>query len=287
MTCISAVVKNGHVYMAGDLMGSNGFTKKVYPDTKVFKNGDFLIGYTSSFRMGQILQYNWSQPPRLEGVTDREYLQIDVIESMRECFNNYGFGEFKDGEHQGGTFLIGYKGELYEMQSNFSILKNESFAAVGSGQYHAEAVLLLLTQDPDFDPQDVLTASIYAASYFTTSVSEDCTIVTTDDAYEKSLEEDEKDNTVEKDTSQSADVIRFGLPDDSLWIDVLKSGEFITSKFQEFAPMISFYDRSFTLADLKDYADILDVPYPHNIGKGKLVDKLDLRVQEIVRDLNK
>ena len=188
MTCISAVVKNGHVYMAGDLMGSNGFTKKVYPDTKVFKNGDFLIGYTSSFRMGQILQYNWSQPSRLEGVTDREYLQIDVIESMRECFNTYGFGEFKDGEHQGGTFLIGYKGELYEMQSNFSILKNENFAAVGSGQYHAESTLLLLTQDPDFDPQEVLTASIYAASYFTTSVSEDCTIVTTDEDYEKELD---------------------------------------------------------------------------------------------------
>lgn len=285
MTCISAVVKNGHVYMAGDLMGSNGFTKKVYPDTKVFKNGDFLIGYTSSFRMGQILQYNWSQPPRLEGVTDREYLQIDVIESMRECFNNYGFGEFKDGEHQGGTFLIGYKGELYEMQSNFSILKNESFAAVGSGQYHAEAALLLLTQDPDFDPKDVLTASIYAASYFTTSVSEDCTIVTTDDAYAKSLEEDEKDNTEEKDTSQSSDVIRFG--DDSLWIDILKSGEFITSKFQEFAPISYFYDRDFTLDELKAYADVLGIKYSHNIGERGIMAKLHVRVDEVTHDLNK
>lgn len=69
MTCITAMVKGDHVWMAGDLMGSNGFTKKIYPDSKVFVNGEFIIGYTSSFRMGQLLQYNWEQPPRLEGMT--------------------------------------------------------------------------------------------------------------------------------------------------------------------------------------------------------------------------
>ena len=62
MTCITGMVRNGHVYMAGDLMGSNGFTGRVYPDSKVFTNGDFIVGYTSSFRMGQILEWNWHPP---------------------------------------------------------------------------------------------------------------------------------------------------------------------------------------------------------------------------------
>ena len=92
MTCIVALVKEGNIWMAGDLMGSNGFTKKTYPDPKVFVNGDFVIGYTSSFRMGQILEYNWEQPPRMEGLTDRQYLQLDVIESMRACFSAFGYG---------------------------------------------------------------------------------------------------------------------------------------------------------------------------------------------------
>ena len=199
MTCIVAVAKDEHVWMAGDLMGSNGFTKKVYSDTKVFVNGDFIIGYCGSFRMGQILQYNWEQPPRIEGLTDRQYLQTDVIESMRNCLAQFGVGEFKEGEHQGGNFLIGYRGGIYEMQNNFSILKNDDFAAIGSGTYHAEAALKVLTESPDFDPAYVLQKSIEVAGEFTTSVSKECTIVSTDEeAIDELSEEEEETLTIEK-----------------------------------------------------------------------------------------
>lgn len=190
MTCIAAVVKDGHVWMAGDMLGSNGFTKKVYPDSKVFVNGDFIIGYTSSFRMGQILQYNWTQPPRMEDLSDREYLQVDVVESFRSCLNDLGFGEMREGEHQGGNFLIGYKGVIYEMQNNFSILKNDSFCSIGSGQYHAESALSVLTEDEDFEPFYVLGKAIKTASEFVTSVSEEFTIYSTDkEALDEALDE--------------------------------------------------------------------------------------------------
>ena len=181
MTCIVAMVFNNEVFMAGDLMGSNGFTKKVYPDSKVFKNGDFVIGYTDSFRMGQILQYNWVQPPRIEGLTDRQFLQVDVIESMREAFNVYGYGSKEGREDIGGNFIIGYKGAIYEMQPNFSILKHEDFAAVGSGQYHAEASLALLSEEVATPEECVLALgkSIENAARFTTGVSGEYTWETT------------------------------------------------------------------------------------------------------------
>ena len=199
MTCIVAVAKDEHVWMAGDLMGSNGFTKKIYSDTKVFVNGDFIIGYCGSFRMGQILQYNWEQPPRIEGLTDRQYLQTDVIESMRNCLAQFGVGEFREGEHQGGNFLIGYRGGIYEMQNNFSILKNDDFAAIGSGTYHAEATLKVLTENPDFDPAYVLQKAIEVAGEFTTSVSKECTVVSTDeDAIEELFEEEDVQLTIDK-----------------------------------------------------------------------------------------
>ena len=92
MTCITGMVRDSHVYMAGDLMGSNGFTGRVYPDSKVFTNGDFIIGYTSSFRMGQILEWNWEPPLRQEGITDRNYMQLNVVESLRATFATYGYG---------------------------------------------------------------------------------------------------------------------------------------------------------------------------------------------------
>lgn len=187
MTCIIGMVKDDHIFMAGDLLGSNGFTKKSYPDSKVFVNGDFIIGYTSSFRMGQLLQYNWVQPPRLEKLTNREYLQVDVIESMKECFVACGYGaKDKEGD-SGGNFLIGYKGGLYEMQHDFSLLKSEDFIAVGSGCYHAEAAMSILV-DSGLPPDMILAKSISVAARFTTSVSEECTIATTDNDFEFSYQ---------------------------------------------------------------------------------------------------
>lgn len=185
MTCICGMVRNNHVYMAGDLMGSNGFTGKVYPDSKVFVNGEFIIGYTSSFRMGQILEWNWQQPLRQEGISDREYMQLNVVESLRETFAAFGYGVKSGLEDIGGNFLIGYHGKLYEMQDNFSLLSVEDFAAVGSGQYHAEAILHLLHQEQDLHPFYIMQTAIGTAAHFTQSVSHECTVYSSDENAEK------------------------------------------------------------------------------------------------------
>lgn len=186
MTCICGVVKDGYVWIAGDLMGSNDFTHKVYPDSKVFQNGEFIIGYTSSFRMGQILEWNWEPPLREEGISDRQYMQLNVVESLRATFAAFGYGIKEGLEELGGSFLIGYKGCLYEMQDNFSLLKIEDYVAVGSGQYHAEAVLHLLYQSDVNHPFDIMQTAIATAAYFTQSVSQECTLYSSKDgAYEE------------------------------------------------------------------------------------------------------
>ena len=42
MTCIVGVAKNGKVYIGADSLGSNGFTKEIRKECKVFKNGEML-----------------------------------------------------------------------------------------------------------------------------------------------------------------------------------------------------------------------------------------------------
>lgn len=196
MTCIVGMVRNGEVFMGGDLMGSNGFTGKVYPDSKVFVNGDFIIGYTSSFRMGQILEWNWQQPLRQEGITDRQYIQLNVVESLRGTFAEFGYGVKNGLECIGGNFLIGYKGSLYEMQDDFSILKVDDFSAVGSGGYHAEAILHYLYPDEEVHPFTILQTAIATAANFTQSVSAECTLYSSDpkiaEEYDRMLQEQEK-----------------------------------------------------------------------------------------------
>lgn len=189
MTCICGMVRDGHVYMAGDMMGSNGFTGRVYPDSKVFVNGNFIVGYTSSFRMGQILEWNWEEPLRQEGISDRQYMQQNVVESLRETFAVYGYGVKEGLEDVGGNFLIGYKGNLYEMQDNFSLLCINDFSAIGSGQYHAEAILLNNFNNLERHPFNIMQDAIVTAAYFTQSVSEECTMYSSNEADMENLED--------------------------------------------------------------------------------------------------
>jgi len=44
MTCIVGVAKGGKVYIGADSLGSNGFTKEIRKECKVFKSGEFLVG---------------------------------------------------------------------------------------------------------------------------------------------------------------------------------------------------------------------------------------------------
>ena len=58
MTCIVAIAQNGVVYMASDHAASDDKTGWILSrkEPKVFKNGQYGIAFTDSFRMGQILR---------------------------------------------------------------------------------------------------------------------------------------------------------------------------------------------------------------------------------------
>ena len=58
MTCIVGLVHEGVVYIGGDSAGVGGMSLTVRADEKVFQNGEFLMGFTTSFRMGQLLRYS-------------------------------------------------------------------------------------------------------------------------------------------------------------------------------------------------------------------------------------
>lgn len=57
MTCIIGLIKNKKVYIGGDSAGVDGLNITIRKDSKVFKINKFIIGYTSSFRMGQLLRF--------------------------------------------------------------------------------------------------------------------------------------------------------------------------------------------------------------------------------------
>ena len=62
-------------------------------DPKVFKVGNFLIGYTSSFRMGQILRFNFNPLKYVPEIhnDEYEYMCTDFIDEVRVCFREGGY----------------------------------------------------------------------------------------------------------------------------------------------------------------------------------------------------
>lgn len=180
MTCIVGFVEKKRVYMAGDHMGSDGYSDLHYNNQKVFINGDFIIGYCGSFRMGQILQYDWVQPKRPKTMNnDLQYIVKLVVPSIMKAFDCKGFlqtahSSDEAGQKLGGNFLLGYKGKLYHVQADFSVLEDtRGYDAVGCGLDFAKGALYWLSKDDSLSPADKLRKALEATEEHSTPVRVD------------------------------------------------------------------------------------------------------------------
>ncbi|EHU8781235.1 hypothetical protein N0S44_000473 [Escherichia coli] len=157
MTCIIAHTDGVTSFIAGDKMGSDGFTKSIQTEPKVFEkefvkiSGDdgltrtkdvMTIGFTTSFRMGQLLTYNLNLPDQNSNETFLQYLVLKVIPLIRQMFKDEWGARDTTQDVGGGQFIILHNHTIYEIQEDFSVLQSKSrVASVGSGTYHAIAAM--------------------------------------------------------------------------------------------------------------------------------------------------
>lgn len=165
MTCVIGLVEGDTLYLGGDSAGVGGLSIRQRVDDKVFKNGPFLMGFTTSFRMGQLLRYKF-KPPVQQCADDMEYLVSDFVDTVRSVFSNNGFGDAKN-DH-GGDFLVGYKNKLYQVHSDFQIARSRlPYEAVGCGAEIALGSMYAASQLP---PVERIKLALEAASVFSAGV---------------------------------------------------------------------------------------------------------------------
>lgn len=170
MTCIIGIVDGGVVYIGGDSMASNGSDRHATALRKVFRVGEFLIGYTSSFRMGQILQYHLNVPHQQDGVSNERYMVVEFIEAVRTCLKEKGYSVISNNQELGGTFLVGYRGRLYEVNNDFQINHFiNGMAACGAGEQYALGAMAVL---PDLPPEARIRRALEAAANLSSYVCE-------------------------------------------------------------------------------------------------------------------
>lgn len=134
MTCIVGFVEGDSVYIGGDSAGVAGFDLTVRADRKVFRNGPMLFGFTTSFRMGQLLRYALKVPDHDPRTDVDQYMVTKFIDAVRECLKTHGWASKEKESEQGGTFLVGYRGQLFVIHSDYQVARPmDGFAAVGCG----------------------------------------------------------------------------------------------------------------------------------------------------------
>jgi hypothetical protein len=120
--------------MGGDSAGIGGWNLTIRKDKKVFRNGDFLIGGTTSFRMLQLLQYAFVPPVYDTEMNIEKFMAVNFIDAIRKCFKDGGYATKSNEQESGGQFLVGFRGHLFDIQSDYQVQESlDEYDAVGCG----------------------------------------------------------------------------------------------------------------------------------------------------------
>lgn len=142
MTCIVGLVHEARVYIGGDSAAVSGWDLTVRADAKVFKRGPFVMGFTTSFRMGQLLRYRLEIPKRPEGMALDEYMATLFVDASRQCLKDGGQAKRENEVEEGGSFLVGHEGRLFHVAADYQVGEAvDGFTAVGTGADSARGSL--------------------------------------------------------------------------------------------------------------------------------------------------
>jgi hypothetical protein len=145
MTAIVALIHENKVLLGGDAAASDDKSGLIFQrvDPKVFKVGQYGIGFVDSFRMGQVLQYSWTPTIYKPTVCYRnldKFLRTRFVESIKETFKDHGYGNQSPGTEdgdEGGVFIFAVQGagRIFTMDSDFHVGEADvQYMAEGAGQ---------------------------------------------------------------------------------------------------------------------------------------------------------
>lgn len=168
MTCVVGLVHAERVYIGVDSSSVQGWTRRITALRKVFRTGPFLIGYTGSFRMGQLLEHHLQVPEKLPEQSDQAYMVAQFIEQVRRLLKEKGFTKIESNTETGGHFLVGYRGHLYSVHNDFQVGEMaDGMDAIGSGGDYALGAMAAL---PHLAPVARLRKALQIAAQFNMGV---------------------------------------------------------------------------------------------------------------------
>lgn len=172
MTVIVGIKAENRVLIGGDSAGVDGrLGLLIRSDPKVIQVRNMLLGFTSSFRMGQLLAHclpGLAQPENDSDVFG--WMVSTFIDAVRSTLKTGGFAERVNEVESGGFFLVAYRGRLFEIGPDYQVGENaDGYAAVGCADQIALGALHA-TRDVEEHPERRIRAALDAAEHFSAGV---------------------------------------------------------------------------------------------------------------------
>lgn len=134
MTCIVGIETRTGVILGADSLSASDYVQQTARIPKLFRVGPYLFGFTTSFRMGDLLRHQLELPPPPKTRLHRHIVKA-VIPILRECLREGGFLSSKDGAEVGGEFLLAVGGGLFHVASDYQVGQSAfGYDAAGGGQ---------------------------------------------------------------------------------------------------------------------------------------------------------
>jgi ATP-dependent protease HslVU (ClpYQ) peptidase subunit len=169
MTCIVGIETPDGVLLGADSIAADPatWTAATRAEAKLFRVGDYLFGFTTSFRMGDLLRYHLALPAAPKTRLHR-HMVMGVVPAIRACLKEGGFATTKDGAEVGGEFLVGARGQLFHVSSDYQVGRSaHGYGAVGSG---LQAALGALSATEEEEPRTRARKALEAAARHTLGV---------------------------------------------------------------------------------------------------------------------
>lgn len=140
-------------------------------DSKVAKRGEMLLGCAGEVRLLNLVQHVLEIPQRKTRMTDMRYLTGPFADALARCVRLRAphidaTGSDKDGMEF--ALLLGYRGALYSMDSNYDIVRSvDDFDAIGTGAQVARGALYMAGT---LAPRTALLRALTAAERYKSNV---------------------------------------------------------------------------------------------------------------------
>jgi hypothetical protein len=132
VTCIVGMKVADRVLIGGDSAAVSGYDLERRVRPKVFVNGPMVFGFTSSFRMSDLLEHALKVRERLPSVDVDKYMRTTFIDAVRKCLADGRYAKKDNNIESGGVFLVGYEARLSSVDSDFQVGESDDgFDAVG------------------------------------------------------------------------------------------------------------------------------------------------------------